>query len=95
LYEKFYRLRESCAQCSLDLGRRAKDTWALIYLTTAGMTGAIIAGMLIFRPFNLVVGRTLLALIALIVIVASLPSRKGIALAFNYYIELNSRHVDD
>lgn len=95
LYEKFYRLRECCAQCNLDLGRRAKDTWALIYLTTAGMTGAVIAGMLIFRPFNLVVGRTLLVLIALIVIVASLPSRKGIALAFNYYIELNSRHVDD
>jgi len=94
LYAWFYRLRDRCEVCGFDLGRRAEDTWAVIYLTTAGMTGAVIIGMLIFRPLNIVIGRTVLALVALGVIVATLPSRKGVAIAFNYYIERNSRHVD-
>ena len=94
LYEWFYRLRDRCGFCDFDLCRRAEDTWAVIYLTTAGMTGAVIIGMLLFRPLDIVVGRTVLAMVALVVIVASLPSRKGLAIAFNYYIELNSHHVD-
>lgn len=93
LYEWFYQLCDRCTQCNLDFGRRANDTWALIYLTTAGMTGAVIAGMLIFRPDDLVVGRTVLVTVALALIVLSLPSRKGLAIAFNYYIDLNSHHV--
>lgn len=94
LYRWFYKLRDRCTHCDFDLGKRAEDTWAIIYLTTAGMTGAVIIGMLIFRPLDIVIGRTVLALVALLVIVATLPSRKGVAIAFNYYIELNSRHVD-
>lgn len=49
--------------------------------------------MLIFRPDDLVVGRTVLVTVALALIVLSLPSRKGLAIAFNYYIDLNSHHV--
>jgi uncharacterized protein (DUF983 family) len=94
LYEWFYKLRDRCTHCDLDFGRRAEDTWALIYLTTAGMTGAVIGGMLIFRPLNMVIGRTVLAFVALALIVFTLPSRKGFAIAFNYYIDLNSHHVD-
>ncbi len=91
IYAWFYQLRDNCTECGFDLAARAKDTWAVIYLTTAGLTGAIIAGMLIVKPFNLVLGQLVLAVFAVVVIVASLPSRKGMAIGFDYYIERNSR----
>ena len=92
LYEWFYQLRDRCTHCRLDFGRRANDTWALIYLTTAGMTGAVIVGMLIFRPLDIVIGRTVLAFVALGLIVLTRPSRKGFAIAPTNCMMTRSRH---
>jgi hypothetical protein len=49
--------------------------------------------MLLLRPLNLAVGRLVLVLVAGAIIVGSLPSRKGIAIGFNYFIEQRSRHT--
>jgi uncharacterized protein (DUF983 family) len=95
LYSGLYRLRPACVDCGFDLERRALDTWAVVYLTTAGLTGVVVVGMLLLRPLNLLVGRFALVVIAILVIVCSLPSRKGMAIAFNYFIELRSLHADE
>ncbi len=63
------------------------DTWAMIYLSTAAMTGLVLIGVIAVRPANHALGRLGLAVMAFVVIVASLPSRKGMAIAVNYLID--------
>jgi uncharacterized protein (DUF983 family) len=90
LFDSWYGLRPHCGDCGLDYAKLAHDTWALIYVSTAALTGVVIVGVVFLRPFNIVVGRFVLALTAATLIVASLPFRKGMAVALNYFIE--SRH---
>jgi uncharacterized protein (DUF983 family) len=90
LFGSWYGLRRSCGDCGLDYVKLAHDTWALIYVSTAALTGVVIIGVVFLRPFNVVVGRFVLALAAATLIVASLPFRKGVAIALNYFIE--TRH---
>lgn len=90
LFECFFRLRTVCDACGLDIAKRSADTWAPVYLSTAGLTGAVVVGMLVLRPANLVLGRMTLAIAALTAIVLTLPSRKGAAIALNYFIEMRT-----
>ena len=87
LFGRHFRINETCSGCSFDLETRAVDTWALIYFSTAALTGVVIVGILVIRPFNLVLGRFALTIAALVIVVFSLPFRKGAAIAFNYVIE--------
>lgn len=87
LFGSWYALRRSCVDCGLDYAKLAHDTWALIYVSTAALTGVVIVGVVFLRPFNVVVGRFVLAIAAATLIVASLPFRKGMAVALNYFIE--------
>ena len=90
MFESFFRMRTVCEVCSLDIAKRSADTWAPIYLSTAGLTGAVIIGMLLLRPANMVIGRMTLAIAATSAIVLTLPSRKGAAVALNYFIEMRT-----
>jgi uncharacterized protein (DUF983 family) len=86
LFAGRYRLRERCAQCGLAFGPYAADTWAMIYFSTAGLTGVVVVGLILARPANLMLGRVALGAVALALIVASLPFRKGAAIALNWLI---------
>lgn len=90
LFESFFRLRPTCDRCGLDIARRSTDTWAPMYLSTAGLTGVVIVGMLVLRPANLTLGRFTLAAAATTGIVLTLPARKGAAVALNYFIEVRT-----
>jgi uncharacterized protein (DUF983 family) len=90
LFESFFRMRPVCEICRLDIAKRSADTWAPIYLSTAGLTGLVIIGMLLLRPANMVIGRMTLAIAATTAIVLTLPSRKGAAVALNYFIEMRT-----
>jgi uncharacterized protein (DUF983 family) len=90
LFESFFRLRPRCEACDLDITSRSADTWAPIYLSTAGLTGVVIVGMLVLRPANMAIGRFTLAIAATTAIVLTLPSRKGGAIALNYFIEVRT-----
>jgi len=61
-----------------------------MYLSTAGLTGVVIVGMLVLRPANLTLGRFTLAAAATTAIVLTLPARKGAAVALNYFIEVRT-----
>lgn len=90
IFESFFRLRPTCDRCELDVARRSADTWAPMYLSTAGLTGVVIVGMLLLRPANLVLGRFTLAAAATAAIVLTLPPRKGAAIALNYFVEIKT-----
>jgi uncharacterized protein (DUF983 family) len=86
MFRRGYVLRERCDACGLDLARYGHDTWAMIYFSTAGLTGAVVIGLIVARPQNLMLGRFVLGAIALAVIVLTLPFRKGAAIALNWLI---------
>lgn len=84
LFHSFYVLNKKCEVCGLDFLRLAHDTWALMYVTTAGLTGLIVFAMIFLRPLDLLRGRWTVFLVALTAIPLSLPFRKGLAMAINY-----------
>lgn len=90
MFTRGYVLRGRCDACNLDLARYGHDTWALIYFSTAGLTGAVVIGLIVARPQNLMLGRFVLGAIALAVIVVTLPFRKGAAIAVNWLIATRS-----
>jgi hypothetical protein len=52
------------------------------------MTGVVVVGVVLLRPFNVFVGRIVLVCIAMALIVLTLPIRKGVAIALNHYVDL-------
>jgi uncharacterized protein (DUF983 family) len=87
LFARRLRLRERCDACACDYTAYGHDTWAFVYLSTAGLTGVVVVAMLVVRPLNLWLGRLGLVVVAAALIPLSLPPRKGLAIALNYLIE--------
>ena len=87
LFDRRYRLRAVCDECRLHFETLGADTWALMYLSTAGLTGVVVVAMLVIRPESLLWGRAVLATAATVAIVCSVPARKGAAVSLNYFIE--------
>jgi uncharacterized protein (DUF983 family) len=94
LFDRRYRLRPTCPDCALHLEGLGADTWAFMYLSTAGLTGVVIVAMLVLRPESLVLGRAVLATAATVAIVCSVPARKGAAVSLNYFIEARGGRSD-
>ena len=88
LFVGWWQLDDSCSYCGLKLASRESDTWAFMYLSTAFITGIFILSMLMVLPKSLWVGRFAVAVAALFLFVISAPYRKGLAIAFDYLIEL-------
>ena len=84
LFTRGFRVLHACTACGLAYDRYAADTWAIMYLSTAGLTGVVVVTMIVVRPANLLLGRVGVVVIALALIVASLPLRKGVAIAINW-----------
>jgi uncharacterized protein (DUF983 family) len=90
LFAGGYHLRERCDACGLRYAPYAADTWAMMYFSTAGLTGLVVVGLIVARPRNLLAGRLALAAVALAVIVLSLPFRKGAAIALNWLVSIRA-----
>ncbi len=87
LFAGWNRLHETCPVCGLELEGRVGDTWFFMYMTTAGLTGSLVVLMFLIRPKVIWVGQILVALAAFAIIGLTLPHRKGIAVAIDYWIE--------
>ncbi|HYC54916.1 MAG TPA: DUF983 domain-containing protein [Candidatus Binatia bacterium] len=87
LYHGWMTLRDTCQVCDLRFQRESGDTWAFVYLSTAGMTGVIVILMLLVRPASLMVGNLVLVVVATAAIVLTLPYRKGVAVALSYWLD--------
>lgn len=87
LFERWYTIADRCTHCDLDFVKSDSDTWAFMYISTAGLTGFIVLGMLIVRPERMWVGWSVVLPVALVLIVGSLPFRKGLAMAIEHVVD--------
>ncbi len=92
LYQNWYRLHKNCPKCHYLFFYDPIDILSFMYMSTALLTGLFILVMFTLTPANLVLGRVLLGFLALLTIVGSLPRRKGIAIAIEYWSRL---HLED
>ena len=86
LYRRWQELHERCLVCGLGFAERSGDTWFVMYMTTAGLTGVLIVAMLLIHPANLWLGRFVLFAAAVLLILGTAPYRKGLALALDYLV---------
>ena len=86
IFKRWFTIHPKCLSCGLDFESLQPDTWAFMYITTAGMTGLIVVVMLLIRPSNLFVGRVVLVCASASLIVGTLPYRKGLAIAIESFI---------
>lgn len=87
LFGRWNHLRECCPICGLEYEPLEGNSWWFMYYSTAMLTGVIVILMFLIRPANLWLGRLVVFATALVLIVLSLPYRKGIALAIDYLSE--------
>ena len=95
IFERWYTLREHCPDCGFAIHRVDSDTWAFMYVSTAGLTGVFVLAMLLVAPTHLFTARIITVLMALPVIVGSLPIRKGLAVALEYVLDTNRDEYDE
>jgi uncharacterized protein (DUF983 family) len=77
--------REKCAVCAFNFEERAGDCWAFFYITTAALTGILIVIMFFIRPTEIWLGQMGIGLAAIVLILLTVPMRKGLALAIDYW----------
>lgn len=87
LYAQGFTLNESCPACSLDFRKDEPDLWAVLYFTTAFITGLMIIGMLWITPRNVWVGRAVVVVVALCAWMGTYRWRKGLGVALLYYTD--------
>lgn len=90
LFSSWNHLHEHCPVCGLELEQRVGDTWFVMYMTTGGLTGSLVVAMFLLRPRVIWVGQLLVCLAAVAIIGLTLPHRKGLAVALDYWIEGDS-----
>ncbi|HXO18597.1 MAG TPA: DUF983 domain-containing protein [Thermoanaerobaculia bacterium] len=90
LFRGWNRLYERCPVCGLAYERHTGDTWFVTYITTAGLSGALVVGMFLLHPRIVWLGQALVVLAAIVVIGFSLPYRKGLAVALDFLVERHS-----
>lgn len=95
LFARWYTLHDRCASCRLAYDAADGDTWAFMYASTAFLTGVIIVAMLLTTPPQVWAARLLVFPIAMVVVVGSLPFRKGLAIAFEFLIERRTQTAPD
>ena len=87
---RLVQLRPRCDHCDLNFDTAQDNTWAFMYVTTAGLTGVIIVAMFLLAPRIILVGQVAVAAAAVLFIIGTLPYRKGIAISIEYLIDAKS-----
>lgn len=86
IYSGWVHLKDHCERCGLTLAARQPDAWFAIYLSTAALTGAGILIVLLLGFGRMPLAARLAAACAgCAVIVATLPVRKSLAVAIDYW----------
>jgi len=86
IFEKGYRLRESCGYCGLKIRSRDPDTWFFMYSSTAALTGLFIILLFLLKPFNPELVRFLVTGMAILAFFLTMPVRKSLAVAIDYLL---------
>lgn len=93
LFQKWATLYEKCAECGLIIAARESDTYFFMYISAGAITATFIIGTYIMAPpVNIVLGRLVVATIAFFLFFATMPIRKSIAIAIEYYSDARSQY---
>jgi uncharacterized protein (DUF983 family) len=87
IYDQWNKLRVQCQHCGCELERRGGDTWFFTYMSTAFLTGVIILWMFLYPMTEYLTGQIIIIIAWFVLIVLTLPHRKGLAIAIDYLIE--------
>lgn len=91
IFESFFKEHESCDRCGLGFEDRSGKTWAFMYVTTAAFVGplAFVVLVLQFMGYDMPALPVFGVIVALLF--ASLPVRKGCAIALDFVVEERDR----
>lgn len=85
VFDGWYDTRERCPECGYVLERRAGDSFGFTYVSAAVLTGLYGVVVLFVRPpTNFAESAVYMAFI-LPIMIGSMPARKGVALALDYW----------
>ena len=87
LFAGWNHLRESCPVCGLAYEKRTGDTWFFMYISTGALTGILLIALFLIRPRVVWIGQLVVSVAAVALIGLTLPHRKGIAVALDYWID--------
>ena len=87
IFHHWNKLKTVCPNCNCILAAREGNAWFFMYMTTAFITGWFVLYMFLFPSENTIFARVNLLVLALLAIVCTLPNRKGVAIALDYYME--------
>lgn len=79
-------LQESCPSCDWRPREQEPNTWFLMYMSTAAITGVFLILMLLVTPSNALLGKIVIASVAMAAFFATHSRRKGVAIAFEYFV---------
>lgn len=90
LFRGWANVRESCDECGIRLKSREPDTWFVMYVSMAAITGIFLIGMMwVFPPpANKWIAGAIIAVAALAIYIVTTSMRKGLAIAIDYLLEL-------
>lgn len=92
LYARWNELNETCSECGCRLRAREDETWFFMYISTAAMTGLFIIGMFLIIPADVAIAKIGVAFFSLVLFLITTGPRKGVAIAFDYYVDSRSRY---
>jgi uncharacterized protein (DUF983 family) len=86
IFRRVWRYDEykECSRCGLAFDPKG-ESLVFMYLSTAVLTGVWFIVLLLFPPKNLFVYRIFLVIGALTLYAVTMPVRKGLAIALNYF----------
>lgn len=90
IFARWNELERCCDGCGRDFERAGGDIWGFMYLGTGLFTGLFI--FVLYRIYvpETMAGQLAMAGVAIVPMIASLPRRKGLALALDYLIRSHS-----
>lgn len=80
-------MRPCCTVCGLAYERLDGDSWWFMYYSTTFLSGLIIVGMILIVPSDRWSGRLVVLAAWSVMVLLSLPRRKGLAIAIDYLVD--------
>jgi len=97
LFDGFFSLKHRCESCDYDFDASEGSTWFFMYMTSGGVIGVCFLVLFFWRPAReeLAFASTVMIGAAAILLFSTLPWRKAVAIALDYWIEPQARDGDD
>ncbi len=93
LFDGFFSLKHHCETCDYDFEASEGSTWFFMYMTSGAVVGVCFLVLFFWRPprEELAFASSVMIGTAAVVMLGSLPWRKAVAIALDYWIEPPAR----